>query len=205
MRIACDIDGVLYKWEPLARKLLHDHRGIDLPASESWDFIKENVSPKDWRWLWSEGPSMGLWRHATPYPYAQQGLEMLKRLGHVALISHRPESAIADTYTWLARYGLVTSELHIVADGRKSDVLPHADVYIDDNPDVVVDVLLHTDAHIVCFGRPWNSDIPSKGRLQRAIDWREVVEHVRRIGTTRHIEDRGGEGVEALPTGMGAA
>lgn len=180
LRIGLDIDGVLYPFERVARRILKAVKDVDVPESDGWDAIQRHVTADDWDWLWTEGLDYGLFRHGVPYAGAQNGIGELKRLGHVALITARPYRAISDTYAWLLRYGFTTSELRVVQ-GPKSEVLPHADVYIDDAPHVVSDLALNTGADVICFGRPWNASVRSGGRVVRTEDWREVIEHVRSV------------------------
>lgn len=179
MRIVCDIDGVLFPWEDNARKLLAAHRGVEVSPSEHWNWIERHVSKEDWRWLWDDGISLGLFHHAAPYAGASKGVERLMRLGHVAFVTKRPARAAIDTLAWLARWDFPAQEVHVLEGRDKSTIQPHADVYIDDSPWVAADIMANTDADIVMLDRPWNRDVPIGSRLYRAERWENVVTIIR--------------------------
>lgn len=177
LRIVVDIDGVLFDWDASARELLAHHRNVSVPPFEHWDFVQDHVSHEDWRFLWNEGIELGLFRNKAPYPNAQKGVERLQQLGHVAFVTSRPYSACRDTFSWLSRY-FDARECHILNGSLKSSVLPQANVYIDDSPQVIGDLIENTDSPIVVFHREWNRNVPETDRVVRAHGWEEVVQVV---------------------------
>lgn len=167
MRIGLDIDGVMYQWDKTARYMLRNvlpnspYKGCLRDESPSWDFIEKSVQPEHWRWLWTEGVRLGLFRHGHLYPGTIEAVRRLAELGDVIVITHRPKSAVHDTLDWLAYQRLPISGVHLLTNGEpKSDVRPHCDIYLDDRLENVSE-LVAARAGIVCLRmQPWNKTRP---------------------------------------------
>lgn len=165
MRIGLDIDGVMYTWDRTARymlrKVLPNSPYIDTlrEESQSWDWIKDKVSPEHWDWLWTEGIRLGLFRYGNLHTGTIQAVRRLAELGEVILITHRPRAAVTDTLAWLAFLNLPLAGVHILTDQQpKSIVCPQCDVYVDDKWENVQDLYTNTHAKAVCLmRRPWNA------------------------------------------------
>lgn len=191
MRIGIDIDGVCYKWDKTARYMLRDvlpnspYKETLQIESQKWDWIKENVSPEHWEWLWTEGIKLGLFRYGHLYPGTIQAIRHLATLGDVVFITHRPKEAVTDTLAWLAMLDLPIAGLHLLTNMEpKSWVRPQCDVYIDDKPDNIVDLVENTEARQVCLmRRPWNAMWwPETPRITVVEDWsdfNDLVEAIR--------------------------
>jgi hypothetical protein len=192
VRLGIDIDGVMYKWDKTARYMLRDvlpgspYREVLQQESSSWDWIKEQVSPEHWRWLWTEGVRLGLFRYGHLYPGTIQAMRLLVKQGHeVVLITHRPQSAVPDTFAWLSWLNLPLAGLHLLTNAEpKSLVHPQCDVYLDDKPDNIEDLHLRTGARAVCLmRRPWNTmytpDAPFTHIVKTWGEFHSVVENAR--------------------------
>lgn len=188
MRIGVDIDGVLYEWSKTCRYLLREvlpdsPYGRDGPLgreSTNWNYIQDNVSPEHWRWLWTEGVRLGMYRHGHLVHGAVQGVRTLADAGHhIVIISHRPPFAVNDTLAWLSHHGLPLHGIHLLAnEAPKSDVMPRCDAYVDDKPDNVLDLAKNTEARLVAlFDQPWNQDLRGAGahRVRRVHGWPDFV------------------------------
>lgn len=181
LRVIIDLDGVIANFDDSARALLKQHRSVDVPPSKGWDHLQSYCSDDDWTWLWSTGIDLGLFRSAVPYAGAEPALKALDHLVDMAFVTSRPPAATSDTLCWLGQHRFPVRELHIVHDRQKSDILPQANVYIDDAPHVIEDLRKNTYGTVICFGRPWNRDVVSDSRLDvhRINDWRSIVEFIR--------------------------
>lgn len=165
MRIGIDIDGVMYKWDKTARYMLRDvlpdspYKTVLKQESLGWDWIKEQIAPEHWQWLWTEGVRLGLFRYGHMYPGTIQAIRKLATLGDVILITHRPKEAVTDTLSWLGHMHLPLAGLHLLTNTEpKSWVRPQCDVYLDDKPDNIVDLCENTEAkRVVLMRRPWNA------------------------------------------------
>lgn len=186
MRICVDMDEVLYDFEGASRFLIEERWGVTIPSPSShWtyarEWLKENTgSEKAWHWLWKGGVDKGLFRHGHVLRGAFRAMHEMHKAGHeLVVITSRPQRAAADTLEWLGYHRMPVTEVHILGPGkRKIDVLPWADLYIDDAPHHIEDVISLTTKVGVLFDRPWNQDFscPKLGldRFYRAHSWEEV-------------------------------
>jgi uncharacterized HAD superfamily protein len=188
MRIGLDIDGVMYKWDKTARYMLRDvlpnspYKETLQTESQGWNWIKDNVSPEHWEWLWTEGVHLGLFRYGHLYPGTIQAVRRLAEIGDVVLITHRPKMAVTDTLAWLGLLNLPLAGVHLLTNQEpKSLVQPQCDVYLDDKPDNFVDLRENTKAKLVALmRRPWNASF-SAGWTNRTTvvkDWAEFIDEV---------------------------
>lgn len=195
-RAGFDIDGVMYEWSKTARYMLREilpdspypKDGPLGQESTSWDYIQEHVSKEHWKWLWSEGIRLGLFRHGHLFPGTIKAVRAVAELGYdIIVITHRPKNAVHDTLDWLAFQKLPLAGVHLLTNQEpKSSVVPQCDIYIDDKPQVCEDLLGNTKARLVAMpDRPWNQDfkIPfdDSGRFARVHSWNEFVEKVRKL------------------------
>lgn len=187
MRIGLDIDGVMYKWDKTARYMLREvlpnspYKMGPLKESESqyWNWIKDNVSPEHWRWLWEEAVGLGLYRYGHLYPGTVQAVRELATVGEVVLITHRPKDAIRDTVAWLSLLDLPVAGMSFLTNMEpKSLVLPHCDIYLDDKPENIVDLMENTSGDAVMMHQPWNKDHRHLGGVAT---WAAFVERVRNL------------------------
>ena len=168
VRFGCDIDGVIYRWDDTARYLLNSHWGINYleGVSLNWnhihDQLKAHGDEKAWLWLWSDGVAKhGLFRYGSIYKGAREFLMRVATKAEIVVITSRPPLATLDTMAWLAYQQFPTSEVHIVRERngqKKSDILPHCDVYLDDGPHNIKDLLEVTKAVTIMMDRPWNQE-----------------------------------------------
>lgn len=197
MRIAVDLDGTVYEWDKTARYLLRrrfHERNESVPyelmhPSQEWDSAKETVPEEDWEWLWAGGIREGLFRCGHIVHGARDGVAALTRAGHdVLFVTKRPRRAARDTLGWVS---LMFGDLPIlgvmVLDGGepKSSVRPPPDVFVDDNPHIISDVLKHTYAEAILFDQPWNRRVSETDRLTRARRWTDVVNRVNAMEALR--------------------
>jgi 5'(3')-deoxyribonucleotidase len=119
-----------------------------------WDWIEENITKKQWAWLWTAGVDRGMFSLLEVLPGAYESLERLTRDHRVYLITNRPQAARRDTIYWVATklpfnfQGIVTSK-------EKWEV--ECDVYLDDKPENVHDLRVNrfTSNHVL-FRRSYN-------------------------------------------------
>src|SRR3990167_1953190 len=111
MRIGVDLDGVCYKWSKTARYMLREmlpgspytREGPMGQEADGYDYIQRNIAPEHWKWLWTEGVRLGLFRHGHIIKGAIEGVNALAADGHdMIIVTHRPKAAVTDTLRWLA-------------------------------------------------------------------------------------------------------
>ena len=189
MRIAVDLDGVLYEWEKTARYMLRHYKAYSRSGpmgtpSTAWDYIKGHASDADWKWLWNEAIDLGLFRYGHVVTGAQSAIRDMRSAGNTVLVvTHRPSAAVPDTIAWLDMFqkekaGIVFDGIHILTNGeRKSTVA--ADLLIDDKTDNLVDWVGHGRRGIL-FDREWNQGAKPAG-TERAYGWSDAVRIVKEM------------------------
>ena len=187
MRIAVDCDGVLYEWDKTARYMLRTYRGCEGLEEESREWLMpdqswHSVTKEDWRWLWSEGIELGLYRYGHVVKGGVQGLRTLQAMKHeLILATHRPKAAVMDTLAFIhyisdsKREPVIWQGFHLLTNDEPKTVVD-ADMLIDDKPDNVV-TWAEAGRHALLFDRGWNQEvIPSPGGVWRVNGWKGVCE-----------------------------
>lgn len=176
IKVAVDLDGVIYNWGDTVRYLIKHKYDIDLPASTHWTFVQENVPEHAWKWLWASGEEMGMFKYGSLIKGSVEGLKSLSRLNcDLVVATHRPAWAIPDTCDLIRRLPNVFSGLHFLTN-QESKRIAGADVYIDDNP-AVVDDIYGLGADMIVFDQPWNQRLNSP-HTYRAFGWEQVPDLV---------------------------
>ena len=191
VRFGIDIDGVIYRFADTANYLFKTHWGYDLGEWDNWDYPQKIVSPEAWKWLWSEGITKhGLFRYGSIYKGAREFLTNAAKISDIVVITSRPPLATLDTMQWLAYQQFPTNEVHIVRERsgqKKSDIVPHCDIYLDDGPHNIEDYYEKTDATILLIDRPWNQekefDSAILGGFTRVKTFDEVYKYLEREKT----------------------
>ena len=161
MRIGLDVDGVMYQFHRTACYMLRTMKGypdtLRVENWTSWNWIKDNVSKEDWRWLWSEGVELGLFRHGHLHQGTIEAVRELSLRGDVVIITQRRPNLMQDTLDWLSYHKFPINELHLLHEDEAKSSVPHCDYYVDDKPDNVIDLRDNTKAAMVfLWQRPWN-------------------------------------------------
>lgn len=185
MRIGFDIDGVLFPWDETARDALVARFGIVRPGpSTEWSYLKKAITPEQWRWLWSpEGQDWSFGRFDV-YPGASEAVLAILKAGHeVHFVTHRdPRRASAHTAAYLARHFKAHpwAGVHVLQTGTPKHALMEWDVFVDDKPSTVFEMLTHTGAQVFSPVRAWNDTLEEleSPRLVRYIDPACVAEWV---------------------------
>jgi hypothetical protein len=119
-----------------------------------------------------------LFWHLEPFPGAVEALHQLDRDGHdIVIITMKPRFAVEDTHEWLAREGIPFKEVHILEEKWRVD----CDVYLDDGPHVLADLVAHRPDRVVCrYVRPWNHPLPGVVDVADFDEFRDLVRRVER-------------------------
>ena len=192
-RIGLDIDGVMYRWVKTAMYMLREilpnspYKRLGGPLRDEeqstyWDYIENNVSGTHWRWLWTEGVRLGLFRYGHLHSGTIKAVRELAEIGDVILLTNRKAKAVEDTLAWVSYLKLPIMGIHFVPKKLgKSSVLPHCDAYLDDNVDNCVELSRNTAARIIkLMDRPWNRG-ETQVQEERVYSWDEFVREVRAL------------------------
>lgn len=161
VRIAVDLDGVVYEWQRTYRYMMREYRGVELPPVEDfwfyWNAPDQFTTPEDRKWMWSEGVRRGLFRYGHMWKGARIGLEALRDAGYaLSIVTHRPEQAVSDTLEWAALYlkDIPLYGFSILSNGEAKTDVPW-DILVDDKPENIDDAL-DAGREGLLFDQPWN-------------------------------------------------
>lgn len=183
MEVAVDLDGPCYEFARTMRYMLNHYRGRNLPPIEEFWFSRypDEIPEEDWKWVFTEGLELGVFRYGHMTKDTRVGLERLVEMGHqIVIITNRPEEAIEDTKEWVEFfYKGIPHELHILH-GESPDKSPVIDggVLIDDHPDNIVR-WAEAGRSALFWKDTWNGDArftpPITGRIYEVNGWKGVV------------------------------
>jgi len=179
MRLGIDLDGVVANFTKGWMTFYNRDFGADLKVEDTKDWGDlvnlTHFDDIDEFWEWSsdlDGHSV-FW-YLEPFPHAIEALHQLHEASHdIVIITMKPEFAVQDTHSWIARYEIPADEVHILADKWKVD----CDVYLDDGPHVLPGLVQHRPNSIVCrYVRRWNRPLDGAIDVYDFDEFREVVE-----------------------------
>ncbi len=159
MRLGIDLDGVVADFNAGWIRLYNEEFGSDiaLDAVTSWGAPPRLTHFRHMGefWKWTEDlQGRSLFWHLEPYPDAIPTLERLAADGHhIVILTTKPHFAVSDTFEWIGRHRIPTTEVHIL--DHKWEVA--CDIYLDDGPHHMREIPAKRPEAIVCrFARPWN-------------------------------------------------
>ncbi len=149
---------------------------LEPSQSSRWNDIVEltHFADIDEFWQWSsdlDGKSV-FW-HLEPFPGAVEALGDLNSDGHeLVILTAKPPFAREDTYAWIERYSLPVQEVHILEEKWQIN----CDVYLDDGPHVLPDLVKHRPDRVVCrYVRPWNVPVVGAVDVRDFGEFRDLV------------------------------
>lgn len=184
LKIAIDLDGVVYNFIDEFRDYLINHEGYDpddLPEEyTSWDYYKVwGLSDLEyWEKFFTAAHKSHILTNGKVIPGAKEGLEKIKELGcEIVILTAREavgtktsETIRTNTLNWLDANGIVFDELVISNEKFNEDF----DVLFDDGPHNIEAVILDGRPAIF-FDQPWNRSVPIYNRVY---GWDQLVESV---------------------------
>lgn len=178
IRIAVDLDGVLYNWGDTVRFLVNHYLGANLPPIEEfadkWEAFEEYLGPTYYRWVVTTGVKYGLYRYGHVYRGSIEALRELDKIGDIIVVTHRPREVLHDTLDWIAFHRIPMTEFHFLHTGTPKSTVK-ADVYLDDRLKVVEDCVVNANgALVLLWDRPWNRSRNIPGVI-RVSEWSEVI------------------------------
>jgi hypothetical protein len=179
MRLGIDLDGVVCDFNAGWMRLHMAEFGSKLEPEmvDSWDNLHLLGGfadmPAFWKWARANEDRPSIFRHLEPYPDAIETLCAMRDHGHrVVILTAKPRWAIPDTLRWIADHELPTEEIHI----RYRKYRVECDIYLDDSPIVLPDLVRHRPGAAVCrMIRPWNDPVDGAVDIH---DWRTFREFV---------------------------
>ncbi len=184
LRLGIDLDGVVADfnagWTARYNRDFPDRIDRDLTTADvtEWDAptVLSHFATMSEFWKWAETCAEGrsLFAGLEPYPGAIEALERLRADGHhVVILTTKPHFSIHDTYDWLARHKVPSTEIHILDDKTRVE----CDVYLDDGVhNLEALVAAHPRSTVCRYVRPWNTSVPGTIDIR---DWNQFTEAVR--------------------------
>ncbi len=184
LRLGIDLDGVVadfnHGWTTRYNRDFPDLLERELTAADviEWDAptILSHFATMGEFWKWAETCADGrsLFHGLDPYDGAIESLEALRKAGHhLVILTTKPDFSVHDTYDWLARHRVPSTEIHILDD--KTQV--SCDVYLDDaNHNLEALSASRPDAVVCRYVRPWNDAVPGTIDVHDWVEFREAVD-----------------------------
>jgi 5'(3')-deoxyribonucleotidase len=191
VKVCVDLDGVTLAFHARFEELynLWFDREIDPEVDRSdWDWILTGSHFEKYEQLWGWFDRAGGWWNQAYVPGAPGGIDRLVSAGHEIVFGtarNRIYGAERPTVEWWRKSPW--AEYSRLRQGLRDKSLTQADIYIDDSP-AVIEQLVGAGKAVVIFDRPWNQDAEiafsvayGAPPVVRAHDWHEVTDHVRNI------------------------
>jgi uncharacterized HAD superfamily protein len=179
LRLGIDLDGVVADFNGGWTQLHNNEFGGSLSPDlvTTWDDLHTVGGFDDMEefWAWARGnderPS--IFRHLDLLPGALDTLRALDAEGHrVVIVSTKPDWAVHETMHWLADNEIPTREVHLTFTKHLVD----CDVYLDDAPGVLPDLVEHHPNALVCrFVRPWNQPVAGTVDVNNWAEFHAIV------------------------------
>jgi hypothetical protein len=175
VKLACDIDNVVLEWQQTWADLYAEWFGKLVPAEalQSWNACLEATHFETMDEFYEWFNHAGGWALMPNVPGAMGGLWELQKLKvPFSFCTARPKEGEPSAIRLAEKCSTTVTFLN-----AKSKHLAMATIWLDDSPEVLVNLVDHKK-RAIRFDRPWNRALPKKyeSKLLVARDWSDVVE-----------------------------
>lgn len=182
MIIGVDLDGVVVDFQNTWAELYIEYfdHWIAPEALDKYDALLDETHFENIQEFYAWFHRASGW-HKLPYlPGSRGGVDAILAAGHeVRFITARPWNAKIPTDDWLMLSpwsGTREVRLHVLSNGESKGTIK-CDIYIDDTPSVIDD-LVKQAKQVIVFDQAWNRDVHNGHYVRRARDWDDVVQLV---------------------------
>jgi len=179
-----DLDGVCFKFLKGFAKYLKDQHGIVITDNNLtnywWSGIDKDLLTKIWKVYFHDFCRSGGLRTLEVIEGADTGLKLLRDMGNTLhFVTSREDYVEADTiHSIETLLGIENPSVHIVPDKKKSPYVNRLslDVFIDDAPATLTDLICNTRAQVYIMDYPYNRDIVEGNFARRVSSWQQFME-----------------------------
>lgn len=179
--LGCDLDGTVFCWGSAFLDWLNKELSLNIQESQITDYLWfKSVPGLSEEIFWHEFERFGRcggYRHLKPLPGAIDGLHKLAAAGYdIWYITKRPLYTEQDTKDSLEEHNLPFHKQLYVIEGLKSPLVRalNCDIFIDDSPSILTDVMLNTAAKVYCMDSRCNRHMDNTW-MTRVHSWDEFV------------------------------
>jgi len=182
LSIAIDLDGVLANTMAAACKIINERHSTHFEVAsftqwKAWEIANitkgEFFETLDRAWLdWSTIP--------PTEEHIAEKFDRLMEFGKVDIVTGRSRDTVNPANCWLKEQGIQFRSFVRTNSGNDKARLNY-DVFIDDSPELMLQLSTRSNKHGILYAQPWNVDLRRMPRISRADSWSQIPEIVRKI------------------------
>lgn len=169
MRVAVDLDGVIFDHATAFVDLYNLWHGTDIGPIQKWDDVVTLTRFESQTEAWQWADRAGLWDRLSYIPGAPAALDLLTPARQCVFVTARSNGGAQAAANWHRSSPWSDTDLRTHQANKLSTP---CSIYIDDSPEVIKAVEAAGKVGIV-FDQPWNARFKFE---HRAKNWTEVVE-----------------------------
>lgn len=179
-----DLDGVCFKFLKGFAGYLKEKHDILITDNNLtnywWTGIDQELLDKIWKVYFHDFCREGHLRNLEVISGADIGLKLLKDMGNTLhFVTSRESYVEEDTIHSIENLlGIENPSVHIVPDKKKSPYVHRLglDVFIDDAPSTLTDLICNTRAQVYIMDYPYNQQIVEGNFARRVSSWQQFLE-----------------------------
>ncbi len=180
MRIGIDLDDVIADLVPELIKFLNDLYKADLEFKEikSWEIWKYgNLTEKEFKEGTKKFIEEGGYSRLPVIKGAVEGVNRLKELGEVYIVTRRSIKRRAETISWLRDKKIKYDGIYFSNNGPKTHIFEdiNPNLIIDDSPSSAKDLLWFRGFFL--YDKPWNKHVKIE-KNRRLKSWKDILKKV---------------------------
>jgi uncharacterized HAD superfamily protein len=184
-RYGIDLDGCCFNFLEGFAKYLGREKNIHIdPASITdyyWTGVDESLKEKIWKVYFHDFCRAGGMRNLSVISGAAGALKLLNDMGNeLFFVTSRETYVEQDTIDSIEEYlEIKNPSVHIVTGKIKSPYVKDLklDVFIDDSPSTLTDLITNTRAQVYIMDYPYNRSVDAEALYSRRVsNWQEFIE-----------------------------
>ena len=184
MIIGSDLDSCILSTQDVINKIFKEECDIDLTEKDITSYMLEDILPDIDKSVIRNCINKTLEQTIPPYDNASIVLRYLNDLyGKIHIVSKRSGKIYPHTLENIKQIlpEPYNFELYFVGNYLDKKYLVEAlgiNLFIEDHPEIALDIIKHTDCTVLLMSWPWNEHVRETDRLIRVENWNDVREYV---------------------------